>query len=434
MKRISQNKLLIFVGVILLIILVKNKFASSQSASNQPIAGSSTIKALGENNSGQLGVSPNDLDEGSHTISDLKNVSQVVAGRNFTLAKTDEGNVYVWGGNDWGQLGLGSDESRQDEPIENSTLKDSKKIAASNNHVLAITKDGHVVSFGSNFSGQLGTGDNSDKNTPFQVAGIDDVKDVAPGYKFSIALKNDGTVWGWGAKCSDAKKKEAENWWKTVIQTEENQDAGYYDPTSDSLSIHDKNEYCINEDIVGILSRTPVQIKNLKNIVAISSGYGHVLALDTEGNVWSFGCNTYKQLGRVTTDPKDNATPKKVEGLPPIASLSAGYRHSLALAKDGSLWGWGLNAHGQLGTITNELMNVTPTKISVDHVAQILAGYDYSLIIKDDGSVWGWGMNIEEWFDKGDVEYTVEPKEVKGLKNVSQLAAGGAHIIALTND
>jgi alpha-tubulin suppressor-like RCC1 family protein len=428
-----MKKVLIGIGIVLLLIFIVNSRKNNSSIANSP-KGSSNIVGLGENNTAQLGLSPNELDEGTHTISELKNVSQIAAGRNFSLARTQEGQVYVWGGNDWGQLGLGVEESRKDQPIENQNLKSIKKIAASNNNVLALSEDGHVFSFGSNFSGQLGTGDNTDSNTPGIVAGIDHVVDVAPGYKFSVALKDDGTVWAWGAKCSDAQKKESEQWWKTVIGKTDEVGDGYYDPTSDALSIHDKDEYCINEDIVGILSRTPVQIKNLSKITQISAGYGHVLALDTDGNVWSFGCNTFHQLGRVTKEKSDNTTPQKISGLPPIAKVSAGYRHSLAVTNDGAVWSWGLNSHGQLGVEAKELLNTTPLRVSIDHVSQILSGYDYSLVVKDDGTVWGWGRNIEEWFDDDSFEYVSAPKQVKRLQNISQIAAGGAHIIALSKN
>src|SRR5260221_8766666 len=388
MKRLFQNKLLFIVIAIFLFIVIKNKLNSSQSHSLVPIKSSTEIKAIGENNSGQLGISPTEVDEGEHTISNIGTITQVAAGRNFSLARTEEGNVYVWGGNDWGQLGLGIDESRKNEPTQNEKLKNIKKIATSNNHVLALSEDGHVYSFGSNFSGQLGTGDNNDKNIPVEVQGVDHIVDIAAGYKFSVAVKDDGTVWAWGAKCSDQQRKESEQWWKTVIGKTKEAADGYYDPNSDALSIYDKNEYCVNEDIVGILSRTSVQIKGLSNITQVSAGYGHVLALDTEGNVWSFGCNTFHQLGRVTKKTTDNTTPQKVNGLPKVNSISAGYRNSLALAEDGTVWSWGLNSHGQMGVETKDLLNIAPVKVSIDNVSQIFAGYDYALVIKRDRTVW----------------------------------------------
>jgi alpha-tubulin suppressor-like RCC1 family protein len=433
MEFLQKNKLLIGICLIVLFLLVIN---SKKNISSTPDTqkSSSQIVGLGENNTGQLGISPNDLDEGTYTISDIKKVSQIAAGRNFSLARTEDGNVYVWGGNDWGQLGLGKSESRVDGPTNNTELTHIKKIAASNNHALALSEDGHVLTFGSNFSGQLGTGDNTDSNTPVAVSGIDSVKDIAAGYKFSLALKNDGTVWGWGAKCSDAQEKISEQWWKTVIGKTEEAEDGYYDPTSDALSIHDKNEYCINEDIVGILSRTPVAIKGLSNITQISAGYGHVLALDSDGNVWSFGCNTFHQLGRITKKASDNTTPQIVKGLPKIKMVSAGYRHSLVVADDGSVWSWGLNTHGQLGTDSKDTMQITPVNVSLDNVFQIVAGYDYSLVVKKDGSVWGWGMNIEEWFADDTVKFAKTPVNVEKLKNVTQIAGGGAHILTLVQE
>lgn len=432
MEFLQKYKLLIILGILLLIFL--NISSKKKNPSSNSSKSFSHIVGLGENNAGQLGISPNDLDEGTYTVSNLENISQIAAGRNFSLAKTKSGDVYVWGGNDWGQLGMGKDETRIDTPTNNAQLMHIKKIAASNNHVLAVSENGHVFSFGSNFSGQLGTGDNTNSNVPIEVKGLDQIKDVAAGYKFSLALKDDGSVWGWGAMCSDTQKKESEKWWKTVMSTEEKEDEGYYDPNSDSLSLHDKNEYCINEDIVGILSRIPVQIKNLKNIVQISAGYGHVLALDEDGVVWSFGCNTFNQLGRITKEKIQNTTPTKVEGLPKIKLVSAGYRHSLAVSEDGTVWSWGLNSHGQLGSETKDPTQSTPVSVAIHDVVQIVAGYDYSLSVKKDGSVWGWGMNIEEWFAKDDVEFVKSPVQLPSLSRASQIASGGAHILMLVQE
>jgi alpha-tubulin suppressor-like RCC1 family protein len=390
------------------------------------------VYVFGTNAHGQLGMSPNDKLTGDSSLSFDENITEVAAGRNFSVARTEEGNVYVWGGNDWGQLGLTTDLTREDTPTKNPDLEHIKQISTSNNHVVALTEDGHVKTFGSNFSGQLGTGDNIDHTLPLVVNGIDNVKAISAGYKFTIALKDDGTVWGWGASCDSSTKKEAELWWKNIIGNVMNVDGGYYDANSDALVYYDKNEYCINEDIVGILSKVPVQIKGLEHIIAVSSGYGHVLALDTDGNVWSFGCNTFQQLGRATKEKSDNTTPQKIEGLKNIVAVSAGYRHSLVLAQDGTVWGWGLNVHGQLGTGTTD-STISPVAISISDVAQIVAGYDYSLALKKDGTVWGWGMNREKFFKDSDDEFVSIPTEMPQFKNTTELAAGGGHMLALRN-
>ncbi len=427
---------LIFIAAILLAGLFYYQRNSSTFFKGQSSDGSSqqSIVAIGNNNNGQLGISPNDEPSGSHAISDINDVVEIAAGRNFSGALTEEGDVYLWGGNDWGQLGFVTNLIRQDTPHKNEDLNDVSRIALSNNHAVILKKDGSVWTFGSNFSGQLGTGDNKDSKEPVQVKNISEVSNVAAGYKFSTALKKDGTVWAWGASCDPGQKKVSEEWWKNIQEEEEEDEeegeGGYYDPNSDALATNDKNEYCINEDIVGILSKTPVQVKNLTNITQLSAGYGHVLALGKNGDVFSFGCNTYKQLGRIIKEKSETAIPAKIAELSHIKKVTAGYRHSFALAEDGTLWGWGDNDHGQLGDGTDEI-HITPVKLPVSDVKEIVAGYDHTFIIKNDGTVWGWGRNTSQWFGDTTVEYVNTPTQIKDLKNMTKLAVGGAHLLVL---
>lgn len=89
-----------------------------------------------------------------------------------------------------------------------------------------------------------------------------------------------------------------------------------------------------------------------KDIVQISAGRWHTLALKKDGTVWAWGYNFYGQLGDGTTAHRD--TPVQVENLENITSISAGSSHSLALKSDGTVWAWGRNNHDQLGDGTTE--------------------------------------------------------------------------------
>jgi alpha-tubulin suppressor-like RCC1 family protein len=73
--------------------------------------------------------------------------------------------------------------------------------------------------------------------------------------------------------------------------------------------------------------------------------------------------------------------------------VDAGYGHSMALKSDGSLWVWGDNAKGQLGigVITDKYM---PVRVGMDFEWQAInAGYQYNVVTKNDGSLWAWGAN-----------------------------------------
>ena len=129
----------------------------------------------------------------------------------------------------------------------------------------------------------------------------------------------------------------------------------------------------------------------LTGVVQIAAGYQHVLALKSDGTVWAWGYNFFRELGDGTQT--DRATPFQIPGLTGIAQVSASYYDSMALGSDGSVWAWGHNGFGELGdgTTTNR---PTPVKLpGLSGVTQISAGYEHGLAVKSDGTVWAWGNN-----------------------------------------
>ena len=143
--------------------------------------------------------------------------------------------------------------------------------------------------------------------------------------------------------------------------------------------------------------------------------------------------HTYKQLGRKVANKSENAKADRVLGLENIKQVSSGYRHSLALKNDGTLWGWGINNHGQLGTETSEDIQPEPVRIPIDDVLYVVAAYDYTIALKNDASVWGWGINRQHLFAPEEVEYVATPVKLEGFENIKLVAASGGHIVALKN-
>mgnify|MGYP001592321934 FL=1 len=63
-------------------------------------------------------------------------------------------------------------------------------------------------------------------------------------------------------------------------------------------------------------------------------------------------------MGNGTTNGGDSSTPVKVSGLSGVIAIAAGFDHSLALKSDGTIWTWGYNTYGQLGDGTNEARSI----------------------------------------------------------------------------
>ena len=144
---------------------------------------------------------------------------------------------------------------------------------------------------------------------------------VSAGGQHSLALSSDGTVWAWGY----------------------NESGTLGDGTTTQRSI-------------------PVRVSGVSDVVAISAGYLHSLALSKNGTVWAWGSNTFNQLGDGSNEPH-RSTPVQVSGLNNVVAISAGRNHSLAVRGDGTHWAWGNNKYGKLGDGT-DTQRATPVQVS----------------------------------------------------------------------
>jgi alpha-tubulin suppressor-like RCC1 family protein len=136
----------------------------------------------------------------------LSGVKALTAGSSHSLALKDDGTVWAWGDNRASQgtrIGgqLGDDEiTSSNTPLQVSDLPGGiEAIATGAEHGLALKDDGTVWAWGYNFFGQLGNGTTTDSSSkPVQVSELDGIEVIAAGGSFSLALKDDGTVWAWG--------------------------------------------------------------------------------------------------------------------------------------------------------------------------------------------------------------------------------------------
>ena len=131
--------------------------------------------------------------------------------------------------------------------------------------------------------------------------------------------------------------------------------------------------------------------------LAVAAGIETTLALGADGNVYAWGDNTSGQLGNGTT--ANALFPQKVslpEGASAVA-IAEGWKTSLAVGSDGSVYGWGRNASGQLGNGGSAFVVPVPVKVSLPGgvaATQVAVGEDASLAIGADGNVYSWGNNF----------------------------------------
>lgn len=132
-----------------------------------------------------------------------KRVTEVACGSHHTIALTSDGEVYAWGYNNSGQVGSGST-ANQPTPRRVSSCLQNKvvvNIACGQLCSMAVLDNGEIYGWGYNCNGQLGLGNNGNQQTPCRIAALQGVSvvQVACGYAHTLALTDEGFVYAWGA-------------------------------------------------------------------------------------------------------------------------------------------------------------------------------------------------------------------------------------------
>ena len=169
------------------------------------------------------------------------------------------------------------------------------------------------------------------------------------------------------------------------------------------------------------------------DVVQVSAGLAHALAVRSDGTIWAWGSNGHGELGDGTQT--DRSTPVQVAGLTGITQVAAGAFHSLALRSDGTVWAWGANQNGQLGRKTVTDHEATPARAAVlNRVTQISAGHDFALALRSDGIVFAWGHGQRGQLGNGGTADSPVPVKIAGLSRVTGISAGGEASLATEND
>jgi alpha-tubulin suppressor-like RCC1 family protein len=288
------------------------------------------------------------------SVNELGKVVDVDASETSRYAVLDDGRVFGWGTQSFGQLGVGNT-STQRRPAQ-MKIPDGEKIVqicASYYTAFARAESGKIFAVGYGTAGQTGQGSSSTVNTPVQVKlPSDDATAVASGWNNGGALMSNGDVYVWGRNTYGELGR----------------------PTSDC------NTNCL-----------PMKVPNLPPALDVKGGEDHFAALTTTGEVWSWGYNGVGQLGIGSTggSVRQATRTPMVDG----ATLKASYQGTFSIASNGDLWGagyGGLSSGYLFGTAGNTMVKST----WLDDVWKFSSYYMSSLALQSDGAViYGGGDN-----------------------------------------
>ncbi len=275
-----------------------------------------TVMGWGSNTYESLGIASERMPERDRTetprsIPALHDIVQIAATYGHAVAVRRDGAVFAWGETVDGLRGdatssSSSSNARRPAVTQVPGLTDIVQVATGARHSLALGRDGHVLAWGANGRGELGSGDAGALRGPAQVAGLDDVVAIAAGGSTSFALKRDGTVWAWGWNQSGMLGN------------------GLRPSTGEP----------------GAVVTSPVVVKGVTNARAIVAGEGHAIALIADGTLRAWGHNGYGQIGNGTAGSYQ-LLPIRVPSIAKVIGIGAGGYRSFAATSDGQLWHWG---------------------------------------------------------------------------------------------
>ena len=412
---------------------------------------------------------------------------------------SDRGLLYTWGGGTYGKLG-------QQDSMNSLTPRPVKSVSAGAHfvqvecgtfHTIALTKLGDVFTFGFNGNGRLGLAepgsldtkqratpallkafenlaakDNEDIGLPTDVSQAATnalVKALRPkkvshlclGGFYSAALTDQGDLYTWGDGRNgvtglDLSRSED----KEVLKPSRVLGLGGARNPIIMLAAGVRHLIAVTQEGQcyswgdGSLSRlghgdtTPVQeprvISTLKvhKIIGAAAGEEHSAAVTDEGLLYTWGSGSFGKLGH--GEPTDESTPRLVKldhlagGARQVDKVSCGFAHTIAICGSYDVLVWGSGFKGKLG-LGDDQNRLTPTPIPAlkrKHVRSIACGSFHTIAVTDTGDVFTWGIGERGQLGHGDLENHKTPWQVLGLQGheIGAIAAGEAHSLAASKD
>lgn len=370
------------------------------------IKNNGTLWAWGVNNYGQLGDGSFTIKSSPVQIGSATNWTDIFTSAYNSYGKNSSGVWYGWGYNAFGQLGLNDASAIKSLPVQ---ILDTNftKVSIGAYHGLGVKSNGTLWSWGYNANGELGQGDLINRSSPVQIGSATNWKDVMVTSfdQISYAIKTDGTLWTWGNHAITSVSSPLQystSFWTTVP-------FGYIPPVS---------EIELSEASTSALTSAFPRV--------------HIRVVGTDGTYWGWGDNQQGTIGN------DNSTsqsfPIKIGTNTNWKKVSAGLSHTVAIKTDGTLWAWGINSSGAFGN-GNTTSTSSPVQVGTDTDWSDVScrGALHTLALKSNGTLYASGVNTNGQLGNG-LTTTLSVMTQIGSATWSKIAAGASHSMAIKTD
>ena len=408
--------------------------------------------AIGDNTYGQLS-NGNNVPSETTPVAVRKNseniftgIKEIKAGDKTTVIVTTDGKLYACGMNDNNELGIENKEILDvNTPQENKNIENVISANIGTNHVIAIKEDGEVDAFGYGKNGELGSRNDKNSIIPVMVG-----KDIIRTNTNNVTLKvNQGTtiegyvdyfnIFNNDIKNINYTSKDTSVATLEDIQENDVNDEAQNESKKFKIRLTGKKTGTTivtanqeNTDNIGVIQvevvpETENEITISPNVITNGS---HTISLRTDGKVFTWGDNTYGQLGNGTVKTSDEPVEVTFPEGTLITQIAAGENHNVALDSNGNVWTWGRNNNYQIGnTRANQY---TPYKVSnLPKVIKISARNNNTMVITENNELYAWGLNAYGDLGLGTYTNKVLPKKVKGIHDIIDISGGKSHYIAL---
>ncbi len=379
--------------------------------------------------------------------------SQINAATNFSLGRTSDGLISSWGLDENGQLGNNQTLSRS-SPVQvfsstiiSPTLVFSGSwgaVAAGKDYSLGINAVNELFGWGLNFGGQLGINNTISRSSPVQISAGTSFTRVSAGFNHAGAIASDSLLYMWGNNSGFQLGDQTTISKSSPVQTT----AGSWALISlgNSITIATNNNkllYTWGSSTLGIsadgttLTRSsptlvsftqtinqssPIQI-GAESWTSISSGNNYFVALRSDSLLYSWGNNANGQLG--INDTINRSSPVQIGTSSWIAVSAKGgsatNNQVIAIRSDRRLFGWGVNANGML-----------PTGLQGNSWETIATNGSHTVAIRSDSTLWAWGLNNAGQLGLNNTINRSSPVQI-GVDAVwSKVAVGLSHSLALS--